>query len=278
MNGYFAALAERSGISSGGRGPRAGDSGPSGAFAGEESARAGLVEESVEVVARPHAPESDPRSIRELEWAGDRAMESTRSAAAMEAMEPVKQATTERSGDSIATEALERVMGRHVEASSAESETAPRDTLAPPESFIEAHVQREARVEERPAMNPKARETGGESDRSRVWLETFHTVREWVAGTPGEPKMEAEEVRTAWPEPSAETGRPLPERAPRSPIVERFEERAAPPEVRVSVGTISIVVEEPQSSPPPTREARRPIERQDPPPADWTRLRRRYIR
>jgi hypothetical protein len=287
VTGYFAALAQRAGI------PLGRGSGPRTDVSMDEAVGTGPVEENVEVVARPQVVERAPQHVPESEPAGGNSVEIPDSS--MPATEMHESGAPAGPSDGAAREAREVreiVVARHAEATAekprdARRESAvpawpvsdsPRDTTFPAASITEVREQLDpAAGPTVPADRSAELERGG-FDRSRVWVETFHTVREWVAELPEEPEAELEQVREFSAAHGADIELLAEPHVPREPIVERFEEQAAPAEVRVSIGTISIVVEEPRSEPSVKPDSRRPAAPETPPPGDWTRLRRQYIR
>ena len=111
--------------------------------------------------------------------------------------------------------------------------------------------------------------------RAQVGHTTYRSVREWVAAPVSADEMaaamerhdvvEAPVART----PIIRTGMAPPPAA----VEEPWRDPPAVPELHVSIGTISVVVEE--AATPPTA---KPVRPPRPAPSDWTRLRRRYVR
>jgi hypothetical protein len=116
-------------------------------------------------------------------------------------------------------------------------------------------------------------------ERAQVWHDTYRVVRKWVAASPS-----AQEVSVSI-EPPDVTGAPAVGPAmmgagiPSAPaaVESRLAESSEVPELHLSIGTISVVVEERADEP----AAPRPTPPARPEPAvasDWTRLRRLYLR
>ncbi len=156
------------------------------------------------------------------------------------------------------------------------------DALPP----VEQHEVREVRDSQtglRPPLrvvNPKSRVARESTfERTQVWHETYRLVRDWVAASQSPEEipasMDRHDVVEAPPARPAVVG---PGRAPGPAAADSpSRESSAVPEIHVSIGTISVVVDEPAAEPPAPRQTREM--RQEPTaPSDWTRRRRLYIR
>ena len=113
--------------------------------------------------------------------------------------------------------------------------------------------------------------------RAQIWHKTYRSVRDWVAASPSAEEVPAAveqhdviEVPVAR-DPIIRSGMPAP--AVEGP----WPDPSAVPELHVSIGTISVVIEELAAAPPVPQPARpsRPNAAAAP---DWTRLRRLYVR
>lgn len=116
-----------------------------------------------------------------------------------------------------------------------------------------------------------------EIERVQAWHETYQTVRNWVAAAPSIQEMaesfELQELVDLSP-----ARRTIVAEGWAPALIEsaRHDSKSMP-EIHLSIGTISVVVEE--TAPPPDR-SEPPARSQNgsEPAADWTRLRRLYIR
>jgi hypothetical protein len=153
---------------------------------------------------------------------------------------------------------------------------------APPP--VEQHEGREIR-DSRSGLPPPIRVVNRESkearegtfERAQVWHDTYRLVRDWVAASPSAEEIPGSIERHDFVEaPPARPAIVSPGMAP-APAESPSREPSAVPEIHVSIGTISVVVDEPAAEPPAPQQTRE-IRQEPAASSDWTRRRRLYIR
>ena len=265
MTGYLGSLIRRTGLA-----VTSSDPGPSTTpVGGEAPAVTDIVEDTVETVSAPPVPGVDPApprppvSERHQELPGpfrtrvpdltapvDDERDIRRADAAPDAEVSGPTRIEERvHATPSAVPALEQTEVREIRAPAQPAPEGNRDPGAPPASAFE---------------------------RAQVWHTTYRSVREWVAAPVSADEMAAAMERHDVVEaPVARTPIIRAGMAPPPAAVEQpWHDPPAVPELHVSIGTISVVVEEPAVTPPTAKPVRPPR----PAPSDWTRLRRRYVR
>ena len=262
MTGYFGSLIRRTGLA-----VASSDPGPSTTpVGGEAAAVTDIVEETVETVSAPPVPGVDPAPPRSP--VPERHQELPGPSRTVEPAETRVPHVTARVDD-------ERETGR----ADAPRASSPMEGQPPAVPALEQTEVREIRAPADPA--PEGNRDPGAApasafERAQVWHTTDRSVREWVAAPVSADEMaaamerhdvvEAPVART----PIIRAGMAPPPAAGEKP----WRDPPAVPELHVSIGTISVVVEEPAATPPTAKPVRPPR----PAPSDWTRLRRRYVR
>jgi len=118
-------------------------------------------------------------------------------------------------------------------------------------------------------------DTAPKGERARPWFATFERIRQWVAAAPDEPGDEqATTPPFAVESAPSPAPRPAAEPAPR-PASEAQDELHSET-VTLSIGTISVIVEEPDVPASPRRDPPAPAPR--PAEAQGRRIRRHYLR
>jgi len=310
MNGYFGSLIRQTGLSVASWDPRSLASARGVESMGRHAEFGGVTEETVEIAAPRAEPMFDP-PLPPRPPASERTESPGPSGSGPKPAEPRARESiagrdqergTERGGAPREPRVEKRTgLEGHVRstvlrvpttgAAETDSPTAGEppgsSAVAPSDAAsVEAHDTLEvgdSGSDERPSIQGVSRESRrppeSAFERGLVWHETYRLVRDWVAAAPSADELpQSIERHDVVEGPTARPAIISLGTAPAPPAAEGpAGEPSAVPEVHVSIGSISVMVEEPVTkpqAPPPT-----PPMRQEPAaPPDWTRRRRLYIR
>ena len=279
MTGYFGSLIRQTGVSVASWAPRPATSAFDEQGNGPRTEFEAVIQETVEIAVPPSEAVLDPLLPR------PRAEESIASRYEQGETARAESALDSRVDDHSTVTPAQPADAARVYPS-IDGETPAFSAIAPPEAppTIERHETREIRGDSGESPSIRVGNRGSKElpestfERAQVWHETYRSVRDWVAASPSsEGVPESIERHDSVESPGARRAITSVGTVPPAAAESPSRDQSAVPEIHVSIGTISVVVEEPAAKPPAPQQTGQ-VRQEPAAPCDWTRLRRLYIR